>query len=595
VSKYAETLALNYQKESMITLRHWLSTFIVALLTHFTQITQAAPVELQVRPLMQGQAFKGLDVALTFNGAAKGETLIQLPNQWAGQSELYKALRELRAEGATLSSIDAIINASGAPDKRLLRHKPNARITLHYRVVQDADGPPDDKKGNDYRAIFEPSYFHVLGNTLVIQPDSVKDDTPAHFTLTGLPKGASFASDLQHQSMGRKLMFADLQQSVLVGGDFRVIDAGSGARLAIRGEWPQTDAQWREAFTRVATAQRAYWGARSEPYLVTILPLPNTGGLGSSLTAGTGLGDAFAFFATTNAEMNRIVQTLSHEMMHTWVPARIGGMPEKGEALQYWLSEGMTDWASWRVLARSGVWNAESFAAAFNEQLKGYDASSVKTAPNTIIQEKFWTEHEVQKLPYQRGMLMAMHWDHAVMQATQGERSFDDVLLEMQRMSSSRPGQPGPAFVYLKQAMQSVAGLDITPELAQYIDKGEALPLPQNLFAPCGELNDIERAAFHRGFDVDATMANDYFIKGVVADGPAYRAGLRDGMKLVKRAAGEIGNSAVEITYEVKDGEQMRRLSWLPVGTGRVSLRELQINKEMSAAQKQACQKRLGG
>lgn len=45
---------------------------------------------------------------------------------------------------------------------------------------------------------------------------------------------------------------------------------------------------------------------------------------------------------------------------------------------------------------------------------------------------------------------------------------------------------------------------------------------------------------------------------------PAYAAGLRDGMRLVKQAGGEAGDSSVELIHRVKDGETERRFHYLP-------------------------------
>jgi predicted metalloprotease with PDZ domain len=70
--------------------------------------------------------------------------------------------------------------------------------------------------------------------------------------------------------------------------------------------------------------------------------------------------------------------------------------------------------------------------------------------------------------------------------------------------------------------------------------------------------------AFHRGFDIEATQASNNVITGVDATHPAYAAGMRDGMVLIRRDGGEIGNAELEITYVVRDGDTERRLSYMP-------------------------------
>ena len=69
----------------------------------------------------------------------------------------------------------------------------------------------------------------ALGTTL-IRNGQIVDGTGA------APPGWSFASDLEHGAMGRTLVLRDIVESVLVGGDFRVLKR-SNVRVALRGKW----------------------------------------------------------------------------------------------------------------------------------------------------------------------------------------------------------------------------------------------------------------------------------------------------------------------------------------------------------------------
>jgi predicted metalloprotease with PDZ domain len=544
------------------------------------------PVTLQMRPVLAGGKFSAIDFSYTFVAPlSQTSAILALPNEWGGERELYRAWRDLRVEGAEIADGETIW-------QRKLSFKPSATVTLRYRIV--AEGVEARKQhGNDYRPKIEASYFQLLGNAVVPQINGMWLGSPARFVLGGMPHGASFASDLEHGAMGRKMKVADLIESVLVGGDFRVLDAGGGARLAIRGKWPRSDDVWSAQFSRIAKSQRDFWGTGNEPFLVTILDLPDRG-VGSISTGGTGRSDAFAFFSTTNASPERLDQTMAHEMMHTWVPRRIGFLPSKNEPLMYWLSEGFTDWTSWHTNVSSGLWQAEDFARAFNESLKAYETSPVRNAPNQAILDGFWRDPAVQSLPYQRGMLLATYWDQQVRLASSGKLSFVDVLREMIRQADANPNVLDQTIVYLRNAMKKIANIDISDDLARYVDGGETAPLAENVFAPCGTLVTIKRKVFHRGFDIDATLKANEVITGVITDGPAHAAGLRDGMKLVGRSGGEIGNSRVEIAYDVMDGDIKKTLRWMPEGKTLETIRELVLKKSFSNAERQACEQRLG-
>jgi predicted metalloprotease with PDZ domain len=564
---------------------------LFASFASFASFSFAKNVELHVKPVVSLDAYAGLDARFTFRGCASGRTIVNLPANWGGETELYKAIRDVKiVRGGRMEKIEV-------PWQRVVLHKPNATIALSYRVVDDAASASSHPKetGGDYRARFTKTHFHLMGNTFVPQSECVPLSTPARFEIVGMPKGASFASDLEHQSMGRKLTQGDLVESILVGGDFRVIDAGGGARLGIRGNWSTSDSVWTEKFNAISRAQRAYWRASDEPFLVTIQQSPDQGP-GSVSVGGTGRSDAFAFHATPNAPLETIVKIMSHEMMHTWVPRAIGLLPRKDEPLSYWLSEGFTDWVSWRVLVRGGLWQPEDFVVAFNEAMKDYDASPVRAAPNQTILEKFWTDQPAQRLPYQRGMLLATYWDGVVQRATNSAKRLDDVLFEMQRLAKIDEGKEDrSAPILIREAMKNVAGIDITNDIERFVDAGEPVTIDEQHFTPCGSFALQERRKFHRGFDIEATLKNDYAITGTIVNGPAYNAGLRDGMKLVGRRGGQLGDSRKEIGYEVIDQGEKKTFRYMPEGDGVESLRELAIAANLSPEDRARCVQRLGG
>jgi predicted metalloprotease with PDZ domain len=546
--------------------------------------------ELVVSPQLGADGgYKALSVSFSFAGDGDGETAIELPDAWGGETKLYLSLQDVRIVGGEMSP-------GPKPNGYVVRHAPGAALRLSYTVIDGATGPARaiERGGNDYRPTIQREFFQALGNAIVPKVEGRSSDAPARFRLEGLPAGAQFASDLQHQDLGRALTYGDLFESVMLGGDIRVIDAGGGARLAIRGAIDgQDDAAWKGQLTRVATAQRAFWEAGEEPFLVTVLtsPPPQPGHVS---VGGTGRSDAFAFFTTTNAPAETIVQVMSHEMMHSWIPRRIGKMSEgEDQKYQYWLSEGFTDWASFRTNVRGGLWAPEDFARAFNEKLKAYDLSPMRTAPNQAIFDGFWTSRAAQELPYQRGMLLATKWDHEIRIRTKGRKDLDDVLMRMQRMAKGKKGDL--AVTLLPAAMKREAGIDIALDLAQLVDRGEAFEIPQDAFEPCGQLIWIDRALFDRGFDVEKTVAANMVVAGVNPQGPAYAAGLRDGMKILKRIGGAIGDSTVEIAYELEDQGAKRTLRWLPEGQGRERFRALQLTPNMGPEARAACAARLSG
>ncbi|MDX2234075.1 MAG: hypothetical protein NW200_06220 [Hyphomonadaceae bacterium] len=539
----------------------------------------AAPTTLTVRPVMAEGRFAAMDVAVSFQGDADGDTTLKLPDAWGGETALWRALSDVRAEGAA-------VEAGAGPALRRLRHPPGARITVRYRV-RDLTGERGDKAGADYRPLIRPGHFQLLGNAVVALPEGARMRDPARFRMEGAPAGMTFASDLEHARPGG-LTVADLVESILVGGDYRVLDAGGGLRVAIRGAWPRDDAGWRAQIARIGAVQRDYWGAGPEPFLVTLSPVsapPETLSIG-----GTGRGDAFAVFATANAPPARLDRLLAHEMMHTWISARVGGLDDADEQLGYWLSEGFTDWAAFRTSVRGALWTPEQFAEAFNESLTAYDRSTVRTAPNARILAEFWSSEEVQRLPYRRGLLLATLWDAQVRAASGGRHDLDDVLLAMQR-AAARRGDVSARQIF--PVVMRRFGVDVGVALTTLVGEGAPVDLPAAVFAPCGMIEARVERIWERGFDFEATRRADWVIAGVREGSSAWRAGLRNGMRL--RQWSETAGDRVPdrpMTAGVTDGGVARAITWLPAGEEARAVRRLVLDPAMDRA---ACVRRLSG
>lgn len=534
-------------------------------------------IEYTLTPIMEQGALRAIQIDLSFRGQGDGETGLRLPDEWGGQSELWRGI-----EGPTIVSGATMRDGEGVSE-RVLTHEPNARIHVRYRVIQDWEGVPNAEQGNSYRPVIQPTYFHLIGDASLVTPE-LHLATPVRFRVRGLPSGWSFASDLQHPG----LQLGRVGASVTVGGDYRIIRAADrNIRIAIRGEWSFTDQSFAAQVNEIITGHRDFWQDRPSPYLVTVTQINAPPGWVS--IGGTGLDDAFAFFATPNGEAQAIMRTLAHESLHTWISGRIGGMPEEGEAASYWLSEGFTDFYTGRILVREGLWTPQQFADDLNDMLSAYAQSPVREAPNTRILADFWNDRSLQQLPYQRGRLLATVWDARL--RAQG-RSLDTVMLEMRERSlADDPLKAVEMFPVVIDTM----GLDVRPDIATYAEAGAPVLLPEDVFAPCGRVVTREVPTFHRGFNIEATEANNRVITGVDPGSPAYAAGLRDGMVLLRRDHGVIGDAEQELAYVVLDGQTERTIAYLPRGRGTFMQQQLEIEGPLEGERYAQCRAVLAG
>ncbi|WP_410956073.1 hypothetical protein [Rickettsia koreansis] len=92
----------------------------------------------------------------------------------------------------------------------------------------------------------------------------------------------------------------------------------------------------------------------------------------------------------------------------------IGKIRNNLERLNYWWSEGFTDYYS-RVLAlRSSVITLEEFVEEFNKFFENYYLSPVINEPNNLIETDYWQDYAVQRLPYYHGFVLALYLDNFI-------------------------------------------------------------------------------------------------------------------------------------------------------------------------------------
>ncbi len=534
-------------------------------------------IDYELTPILQDGALQAIQIDLTFRGERDGGSDLRLPDSWGGQDELWRSVQGIEIiSGATMRNGEE-------PNQRLLAHRPNARIHVRYRIIQDWEGVPRAELGNTYRATIQPTYFHLIGNAVLVTPGGAGLNSPVRLRVHDLPRGWTFASDLQYPG----LTLEKIWSSVIVGGDFRILrDPQSNVQLAIRGAWSFTDQQLLHQASDIIAGHRRFWSDPATPYLVTVLQLAGPEGWIS--IGGTGLDDAFAFFATPNGGQNAIIRTLAHESFHTWSPGQVGGLPQDGEPLQYWLSEGFTDFYTARMLVRGGLWTPQQYVDDLNEALLAYAQSPIREAPNSRILADFWTDRDVQRMPYMRGRFLAMIWDARL---RRNGHSFDDVVHDMRARASHGAVYAQEIFVTSAPA----SGLDLGSDIESYVTNGAPILLPEGVLAPCGRIITREAPNFHRGFDIQATQANNNIIAGVDPNLPAYAAGLRNGMVLIRRDGGEIGNAEAEIAYVVRDGDTERTFRYMPRGRGTFTTQRLELAQPLKGERLAQCMRAIAG
>jgi predicted metalloprotease with PDZ domain len=530
-----------------------------------------------------------LAVEMRFQGDADGETRLDLPDHWASAREVWRYLSDITVEGATATE--------DGPAVRILRHRPNARITVRYRVQTAYDADPAGADGNPYKGpLIRPDWMSLIGEFVFASPAG-RDELPATFRWGKTPEDWRVASDLEHGRMGRAMSVDDVAHSITVGGPRTVIlertIAGGALRFAAPAGAPFDIAPFADDIARIVSAQRGSWDDLNEPYFVAYLPL--TARPRGSSSGGTGRGDAFVLYGTPDAPAERMRWNIAHEHLHSWIPARIL-RSEGPDGAFAWLGEGFTEFYTARSLVRAGLVTPEQAVAYWATAVAEYEANPLKTAPETRIVSDYWKDRNAQRLPYQRGMLLALKWDEAIRQKTGGKADLDDVLLRMRdHYRQFPPGQGPTAATSLISAAWVVAQLDLQPDIAKYADGGAYVDLPEQLFDGCLDARVTVSPAYDSGFD--HTGSADRIVKGVRRGGPAWNSGLRDGMRITAIDL-RPGDLTREVTLTVLPNlghGKPRSIRYWPYGDKDVESRKLQLGVGLSEAAKAACAGKIGG
>lgn len=531
-----------------------------------------------VSPVIRDGALTALAVEVRFAGDADGETRLVLPDQGGEGNEQWRHLEDVAVDGAAVRE--------DGPAARVLTHAPGAALAVRYRVRSAYEADPGfgfDKS----RPLLLPGWFLFHGESVFAEPEN-HASAPARFAWRGFPAAWKVASDLDHLA-ARPGTVREIMESVSIGApDLTLIERtvdGAPLRFAVHGSWRFTSDAFADRVGRIIAGSDAVWGDPARPYLVVLASL---GGTGAGVSAsGTGRGDAFSVASTPGLELDFATRLLAHEYLHTWIAGELGGLPVQDEVGGYWFSEGFTDFLAPRVLLHTGLWTPAQYMDEMNRTLLRHATSPARGATGADVRERFWTDRAVQQLPYDRGHLLAHRLEPRIRAAT-GERMGVLDVLRAQReraRSNAATGIVVPAHTLFLDVLRETTGVDAAAEVAAHVERGAPLLLGAETFGSCAAVATVTQPEYDRGFDLAATERAGGVLSGVDPASAAHAAGLRDGMRIVRREAGSIGDSAVELAYRVQDGTGERVIRYLPRGRGLVTFQRVTPAPGVSAAE----------
>jgi hypothetical protein len=316
-----------------------------------------------------------------------------------------------------------------------------------------------------------------------------------------------------------------------------------------------------DAYELLEWSQRAYemvagFFRDTDPpaYRVFLRGNPYPGGGGSAL-----MNSYLLSYPDAQTDATELRETITHETVHNWISG-IGGPP----GTTSWFSEGMTVHVTRELLFRNGLFSAQEFLDSVNETAAAYYANPLNRLPNDEIAAGFWQDVRIRRLPYVRGSFYFADVDAKIRDRSGGERSLDDLALEI--VESQRSGEETTADTWRRLVTD-----ELGPAGAEGFDAmlaGELVVPPSNAFGPCFERRPTPLRPFELGFDQRSLTEPPRILNGVVPGSAAARAGLENGDVLIEPVPlYEVQNEPeAMLTLEIRRAGEVLEIEYQPRG-----------------------------
>jgi len=435
----------------------------------------------------------GLKVVLNYTTKkAQDSIYLHYANEVWGETDLFNCLEILEAENPSLKF-------QLVPDSnRIIVHYPKSKlVSLTYRIHQDFIGDSLDLTN---RPRMNNSYFHVLGQELFIIPEDVfftKQQTiEAKITWKNFPKDYkihnTFASQKEIQIIKADIN-SEFYHSLFVGGDYRFYQFDYKNKpivFAVRGTWYadySDDLKMFEALKKTVVVQREFWKDYGQEYYTVIMTptvSQNDSLYHGQSTVGSAVKNGFMIQSSNNVfnHFGVLNYIYNHEMMHDWIGLKIRNAHEE---LNYWFSEGFTDYYTYKNRLRSNDINSAEWIALFNEEvILAHYQNPKKNTPNYKIKDDFWNSREIEKVPYRRGAIFAFWLDNKIMKVSNQTESLDDLMRVLLKTCVTENKYLSDEF-FLEEARKFLNGEDISYKFQKYILIGEDLELTSEELIDC--------------------------------------------------------------------------------------------------------------
>lgn len=537
-----------------------MKNFIIAVFSFFCflQSIEGQTLHYRIKPIPLADR-TNLEISLKFQAAKTDPVTIKLPVDCYGTPKLYRFVASFNGESETLVK-------NGKDDgERVIQPNPQGEIRLKYVLSFDPRALAD----NTFSPNVGNGYFHAGGCQWMLQIGNTEEKRPHIIELVNAPKDWKMYSSLSANPAKFEgvVSYEDLTTTAIGGGRqgfSQFILRGKPVSVFVRGKFKIPQTEILAAVRKIVTLQRERFNDFNQPfYNIVVLPKEDN-------VAGTRIENLFVSFFKSDVTREQLYVLLSHEMLHNWLTADIVKPPKGESGLKYqWFYEGFTDYFARRILFDAKIITTEKFAALVNRDIVNIaDNPNKNTTFQDLIEatETGKFNQPFNKLSYYRGALIALNWDSEIRRRDK-EKSLGNLIEDVYRLALKSNGTISEeTFFGLAQKNYEI---DAKADFERYILRGEPISIASEALGISYKLSETSVSSFDAGFLLNESRQAKK-ISGVKAGGAAARAGIRDGIELVRienyNRFGNAWNPLTPLVVVIKEQNKERKISFFPHG-----------------------------
>lgn len=313
-----------------------------------------------ITPLF-GNKVPVIKVTADIRGDIRDQLSVDLPSRWAS-GEYLEQIKEVKVDNF---SYRIISNNELCSQLIITIPKFTDKVIISYEVHQKNGDPAEV-----HEAIIRQDLIHSVGYGIFAIPSDAKGTDKISFNIEWkeIPnKWKTISSYGTAKSINFTGKADELLHAIYAAGNLRIYqiaDSKNPVFLSLYGSFDVKDNSIVSSLQEIVKTQRSFFNDHDFPYYAISLIEGND----PNSMGGTRLYESFAAYLPKGMKHTDYYILFAHEHFHNWIGGKISNN-ERG-SLDYWWSEGFTDYYS-RVLAlRSGGISREEFIDECNPSPK---------------------------------------------------------------------------------------------------------------------------------------------------------------------------------------------------------------------------------